>query len=295
MKTGFCVFLAAFVALGASWFGLVYGPLKQLGGAKETTVLQSGDKWPVQRIGDATLGLQVYRANSCVACHTEQVRQTGAANEISLTSLGVHQAADLKDFIASLLGTVPELMDFSNAITANLAGWNGELPKVLFSGAEDTVVSMLGDKLKAVGVKTEARVVATGADIARGWGARHSVAADYLYDQPVQLGGLRAGPDLANIGVRAPDLNWQLQHLYAPKSVTPNSTMPAFRYLFTVRAKVGGQSSPDALVLKKEFAPPADFEVVPTAEAKQLAAYLVSLKNNVPLYEAPFTPITAAK
>ena len=295
MKTGFCVFLAACAAFGASWFGLVYGPLKQLGGAKETTVLQSGDKWPVQRTGDATLGLQVYRASGCASCHTEQIRQAGAMNEISLTGLGVHQAADLKDFINSLLGAVPELMNFSNIITGNLAGWNGELPKVLYRGGEDTVVLMIGDKLKAVGVKTEARVIATGEDIARpGWGVRQSVAADYLYDSPVPLGSLRAGPDLANIGVRAPDLNWQLQHLYAPRSLVKNSTMPAFRYLFTVK-KAGAQPAPDALVVPKEFAPADGFEVVPTAAAKQLAAYLVSLKNNVPLYEAPFTPITAAK
>jgi cytochrome c oxidase cbb3-type subunit 2 len=206
----------------------------------------------------------------------------------------------LKDFIASLLGTVPELMNFSNAVAGNLAGWKGELPKLIYSGADDTVVLLLGDKLKAVGVKTEARVVATGADIARmGWGVRQSVAVDYLYDSPVQLGNLRAGPDLANIGVRSPDLNWQLQHLYAPKSITPNSTMPAFRYLFTVK-KIGAIPSPDALKLPltqqpNEFTPPPGYEIVPTAEAKQLAAYLVSLKNNAPLYEAPFTPITAAK
>ena len=294
MKTGFSVFLAAFVAFGASWFGLVYGPLKQLGGAKETTVLQSDAKWPVQRTGDATLGLQVYRSAGCAACHTEQVRQAGAANVLTITEIGVHKAADLKDFLASLLGTVPELMNSSNDVAANLAGWNGELPKVLFSGADDTVVSLLGDKLKSVGVKTDARVVATGADIARGWGTRQSVAADYLYDAPVQLGSLRAGPDLANVGVRAPDVNWQLQHLYIPRSLVKNSTMPAFRYLFTVK-KIGAQPAPDALVVPKEFAPADGFEVVPTAEAKQLAAYLVSLKNNVPLYEAPFTPITAAK
>ena len=295
MKTGFSVFLVACVALGASWLGLVYGPLKQLGGAKETTVLQSGEKWPMQRTGEATLGLQVYRANGCAACHTEQIRQTGAANVLTVTETGSHKAADLKDFVASLLGTVPELMNFSNAITGKLAGWNGELPKVIYSGADDTVVSMLGDKFKAVGVKTEARVVATGADIARmGWGTRQSVAADYLYDSPVQLGGLRAGPDLANIGVRAPDINWQLQHLYAPRSLVKNSTMPAFRYLFTVKT-IGAQPAPDALVLPKKFAPADGYEVVPTAEAKQLAAYLVSLKNNAPLYEAPFTPITAVK
>jgi len=294
MKTGFSVFLAAFVALGASWFGLVYGPLKQLGVATETKVLQSDAKWPLQRTGDATLGLQVYRSAGCAACHTEQVRQTGAANVLTITEIGSHQPTDLKGFINSLAGSVTELMNSSNAVAANLAGWNGELPKVLYSGADDTVVSMLGDKLKAVGVKTEARVVATGADIARGWGTRQSVAADYLYDAPVQLGNLRAGPDLATIGVRAPDVNWQLQHLYAPRSLVKNSTMPAFRFLFAVQ-KIGAQPAPDALVLPKEFAPADGYEVVPTAEAKQLVAYLLTLKNNAPLYEAPFTPITVAK
>ncbi len=295
MKTGFSVFLAAFVALGASWFAFVYSPLKQLGGAKETTVLQSMDKWPLQRTGDATLGLQVYRANGCAACHTEQVRQTGALNVLTITEIGTHPAAELKAFLASLMGNVTELMLASNAVAANLASWNGELPKVIYSGPADTVVSTLGDKLKAVGVKTEARVIATGADIARSWGTRQSVAADYLYDTPVQLGNLRAGPDLANIGVRAPDVNWQLQHLYAPRSLVKNSTMPAFRYLFTVQKKVAGKDSAAALVLPKEFAPANGYEVLPTAQARQLAAYLVSLKNNVPLYEAPFTPSTVAQ
>jgi len=296
MKNGFWVFLAAFVALGASWLGLVYGPLKQLGVATETKVLQSDAKWPQARTGDATLGLQVYRSAGCAACHTEQIRQTGAANVLTITETGSHQPADLKGFINSLSSSVPELMNYSNAVAANLAGWNGELPKVLYRGAADTVVALLGDKLKAVGVKTEARVVATGADIARpGWGARQSVAADYLYDAPVQLGSLRAGPDLSNIGVRSPDLNWQLQHLYAPRSLVKNSTMPAFRFLFSVRKKADGPDAADALVLPKEFAPATGQEVVPTTEARQLAAYLVSLKAGVPLYEAPFTPITAAK
>ena len=293
MKTGFSIFLAAFVALGVSWFGLVYGPLKQLGGAKETMVLQSSDKWPMQPTGDAILGLKVYRANGCAACHTEQIRQTGTVNTLSITDLGVHKAADFKDFITSLM-VVPELMNSSNSIVGSLNQWNGTVPKLLFSGKDGALVSLLGDKLKAVGVKTEARVVATGPDIARGWGMRQSVAADYLYDTPVQLGSLRAGPDLANLGVRAPDVNWQLQHLYAPRSLVKNSTMPAFHYLFTVKI-IGALPAPDALVLPKEFAPAAGFEVVPTVEARQLAAYLTSLKANVPLYEAPFTPISAVK
>jgi len=97
MKTGFSVFLAAFVALGASWFGLVYAPLEQLGGAKQTVILQTSDTWPLQRTGDATLGLQVYRAAGCAACHTEQVRQTSVANTLILTSLGGHPPGDFKN------------------------------------------------------------------------------------------------------------------------------------------------------------------------------------------------------
>ena len=294
MKTGISVFLVAFVAFCASWFGLVYAPLKQLGSEQQTVVLQSSDTWPQQRAGDATLGLQVYRANGCAACHTEQIRQTGAANEIELTSLGSHKPEDFKEFFKSLM-IVPELLNASNELVGNLQNWKGELPKTLYSGEDNAIVSALSSHLKPAGVKAEARVVALGPDIARpGWGMRRSVAADFLYDAPVQLGNLRAGPDLANIGVRAPDVNWQLQHLYAPRSLVKTSTMPAFRFLFTVQ-KIGAQPSPDALVLPKEFAPADGFEVVPTADAKELAAYLVSLKNNVPLYEAPFTPITAAK
>ena len=65
--------------------------------------------------------------------------------------------------------------------------------------------------------------------------------------------------------------------------------MPPFRYLFEIR-KIGNAPSPDALVFPKGFEPPAGYEVVPKPEAKELAAYLLSLRANVPLYSAPFTP-----
>ena len=53
MKNGFFIFLAAFIALGGSWLGFVYGPVHQLGGAGQTTVLNSTDTYPLQRPGDA--------------------------------------------------------------------------------------------------------------------------------------------------------------------------------------------------------------------------------------------------
>lgn len=288
MKTGFSVFLATFIAIGASWCGLVLAPSLQLGAARQDKILNGTDLYPVQRTGSATLGLQVYAANGCAACHTEQVRQSGVACEVVLTDLGVYQHDAFAAFAKSLF-VLPELAPYTNALNASLNNWDGSVPKPFLLTTDKNVASEMMDRLKAVKVKAELHIVATGPDIARGWGPRQSVAADYLYDQPVQLGNLRAGPDLANIGVRAPDANWQLKHLYAPKSVNQDSTMPAFRYLFEVR-KIGDAPSPDALDLTGEFAPPAGYEVVPTADAKNLAAYLLSLKANTPLYEAPFTP-----
>ncbi|MGD0349667.1 MAG: cbb3-type cytochrome c oxidase subunit II [Verrucomicrobiota bacterium] len=260
MKNGALVFLTVFIALGASWCGFVLAPTRQLGGAKQTAVLNSTDLYPVGRPGEANLGLQVYRANGCAACHTEQVRQSGVACNVVLTSAGKNPEA-VSNLVFSLK----------------------------LNGLAKEVADAVSDRVSAAGGKAEIRIVATGPDIARGWGKRQSVTEDYLYDDSVQLGSLRAGPDLSNAGVRAPDANWQLVHLYAPPSEVKGSTMPPFRYLFDVR-KIGDAPSQDALVFPKGFGPPAGYEVVPKAEAKELAAYLLSLRVNVPLYSAPFTP-----
>ena len=114
------------------------------------------------------------------------------------------------------------------------------------------------------------------------------MAEDFLYDNPVQLGSLRAGPDLADEAARLPDANWQLVHLYAPRSLMEGSMMPPYRYLFEVR-KIGLKPSPDALMLPPELAL-AGREIVPTPEAKELAAYLLTLHVNTPLPDAPVTP-----
>lgn len=288
MKNGFSVFLVCLVTIGASWCGFVLAPVVQLGGDGQETILNGTDTYPIQRTGSAALGLQVYRANGCAACHTEQVRQTGVVFEITLTSLGTYKPDAFTAFARSMF-VLPELAPYTNAINDSLGNWNGGLPKPLFITGDKDIASEIVERLKAVNVKAEMAVLATGPDILRGWGPRQSVAADYLYDQPVQLGSLRAGPDLANIGVRMPDMAMQLKHLYAPRSVNKDSTMPAFRYLFKVQ-KIGSAPSPDALNLTGKFAPPDGYEVVPTTDAKNLAAYLTSLKANAPLFEAPFTP-----
>src|SRR5438045_8214125 len=43
-----------------------------------------------------------------------------------------------------------------------------------------------------------------GSDIDRKWGERRSAPRDYIFERPVELGKMRMGPDLSNIGKRAP-------------------------------------------------------------------------------------------
>ncbi len=43
-----------------------------------------------------------------------------------------------------------------------------------------------------------------GSDLERKWGARRSAPRDYVFERPVLLGKMRTGPDLSNVGQRAP-------------------------------------------------------------------------------------------
>jgi cytochrome c oxidase cbb3-type subunit 2 len=58
----------------------------------------------------------------------------------------------------------------------------------------------------------------------------YSLAAESMYDKPFQWGSKRTGPDLARVGGKFSD-EWQLRHLNDPRSVVPQSIMPAYPWL----------------------------------------------------------------
>ncbi|SNR42116.1 cytochrome-c oxidase, cbb3-type subunit II [Paracoccus sediminis] len=58
----------------------------------------------------------------------------------------------------------------------------------------------------------------------------YSLAAESMYDHPFQWGSKRTGPDLARVGGRYSD-EWHLDHLRDPRSVVPESIMPAYGFL----------------------------------------------------------------
>jgi len=115
-----------------------------------------------------------------------------------------------------------------------------------------------------------------GADTARGWGERQSVARDYIFQPAVQLGEFRIGPDLANLAGRkptAPDASDLYQLLY-----TGHGGMPAYAFLFEQR-QITGEASDLALPLTGRFRPAAGLEIVPSRRAQALVAYLLSLNS----------------
>jgi cytochrome c oxidase cbb3-type subunit 2 len=123
----------------------------------------------------------------------------------------------------------------------------------------------------------QVRPPSSGADIIRGWGtAKDADGKDVVR---------RSYPGL-------------YRYLYDPYLLNPHSSMPAFHFLFVTR-KISGQASEDALVLPEADAPPAGYEIVPTAEARSLVAYLLSLKKGYHLKPdeagVPYIPPSTTK
>ena len=276
MTYGPLLFLAAFFALSGSWFGFVLMPQVQVGRLGQTNTVPEGVAYPVARPGLARQGLEVYRANGCAYCHSQQIGQTGVSCDVLLTDAGTNQTA----LAAALLKVRPGLSEAD--ARQMLAG----LPKAVMQGVAKESADAAARALSVGGAKAQVWIQPVGPDISRGWGRRHSVAADFLYDYPVMLGEQRVGPDLATVGTRLPDPNWQLLHLYDPVSQVAKSTMPPYRYLFEER-RIERVRSPDALNVPAPHG--ADHEIVPRPEARALVAYLMSLRADAVLFETPMS------
>jgi cbb3-type cytochrome c oxidase subunit II len=73
-----------------------------------------------------------------------------------------------------------------------------------------------------------------------------SLPEHYADSSPPLLGTQRTGPDLTGVGDRLPSASWHYWHLYDPRSVSPDSVMPSYRYLFRIT------DNPDAVCPEPE-------------------------------------------
>lgn len=104
-----------------------------------------------------------------------------------------------------------------------------------------------------------------------------SLPEESMYDRPFQWGSKRTGPDLARVGGKYPDL-WHYRHMLDPRSMTPNSIMPQYPWLFDQNADFDSLAKKFS-VMKSLGVPysQAEVENAPTAareQAKVIAAGL---------------------
>lgn len=124
----------------------------------------------------------------------------------------------------------------------------------------------------------------------------YSVAGESVYDHPFQWGSKRTGPDLARVGGRYSD-TWHRLHFEDPRSVVPESVMPAFPWLSKNKVDVETTVSrmkvlkivgvpyteEDYAAAKEEM---TNEDGTPKTEMDAMIAYLqvlgTALSNNIP-------------
>ena len=109
-------------------------------------------------------------------------------------------------------------------------------------------------------------------------------AGESVYDRPFLWGSKRTGPDLSRVGEKYSD-EWQRIHLLDPRSVVPQSIMPAYPWLKRKRANSRNDVHLRMKALKRLGHPYTEEEIARApedvagmTELDALVAYLQSLK-----------------
>jgi len=275
MNNGPLLFLGILVTLAASFWSLLVAPQLQIGQQQPAILEATGETYPTRRPGMAQQGAEVYRSLGCVECHSQQVRQTGVLFDVWLAEPGTNQT----ELAATLARLAVPTAEATRAIS--------QAPARLLVDLDLNHAQAVAAQITNGGARAQAVLVNLGPDIQRGWGRRVTVTQDYLADYPVQLGNSRIGPDLANYGARSPGLPAILDHLYAPQKTAPGSMMPPYRFLFTKRKLREGEAAQGAPSAGSGQGVEPGYEIIPKPEAEALAAYLMSLRAEVQLKEAP--------
>lgn len=109
----------------------------------------------------------------------------------------------------------------------------------------------------------------------------YSVAGEFVYDHPFLWGSKRTGPDLARVGERYSD-DWHRAHLLDPRSVVPESNMPAYPWLFE-NTLSGDHTGSKMAALRRVGVPYSDEDIAGAQQAvagkKEIDALIAYLQQ----------------
>lgn len=121
----------------------------------------------------------------------------------------------------------------------------------------------------------------------------YSRSGEFVYDRPFLWGSKRTGPDLHRLGGKYSD-RWHRVHLIDPRSVVPDSIMPAYPWLAETPASETGDIQKKMRVLERLGHPYSEDEIANAPEALDgltemdaLISYLQQLGTSMPQGETP--------
>lgn len=156
----------------------------------------------------------------------------------------------------------------------DLAAWGRELYREKFNCVVCHTQQIRGDVRRRKDIDGNIPVLAADARFGL---EGPTVAEEYAHQVAPMMGTQRTGPDLMSIGIRMPSRQWHYWHLYDPRSVSPDSTMEAYPYLFSrEKPKAVGDAIPEE-VEQIESLGLEDGKLWATPEAVALVEYLLSL------------------
>jgi len=307
------LFIGIFGTFAFSWVGLTVIPNWQIGSLNPQSDEEGTDIYPRPQSGMFQRGAHVYAANGCVYCHSQQIRADYIADDIE-RKWGDRRSAP-RDYIfqrPAFLGKMRMGQDLANIGARAPAPEESPSPAggASPSGAPATQAAAASPAAAPLASPSSGSSPATAPAASPGTspagaaspnaspptGQRTGVASP----SPGQMANTTpGGSSPAAPSAQTPGAPWPIQtaglppmysaawhhvHLYAPRSINPDSNMPSYRFLYRKR-RITGERSAEALQLSGSDSPPEGWEIVPTFDAKCVVAYLMGLNQSHPLKE----------
>jgi cbb3-type cytochrome oxidase cytochrome c subunit len=318
------LFLGIFGTFAFSWIGLTVIPTWQIGHLNPESDEEGTDIYPRPQSGMFERGGRVYAANGCVYCHSQQVRADYIADDIErkwgnrrsaprdyifdrpvflgkmrmgqdLADIGARApAAEESPAPAGAASPAAQGAAVSSPPPAEAAAKAAKASPPPSQAASPAPPSSLATAPAASPGTSPAGAVSPNASPPPGQRTGVASPSPGPMANTTPGGSSPAAPSAQTPGAPWPiqtaglppmySAAWHHVHLYAPRSINPDSNMPAYRFLYEKR-RIAGERSAEALQLSASDAPPEGWEVVPTYDAKCVVAYLMALNQSHPLKE----------
>ena len=299
------LFFGIFGIFAFSWLGMTVVPNLQIGSLNPQTDEDGGDVYPAPPSGMAIRGAEVYAANGCVYCHSQQVRPDYGGSDLE-RKWGERRSAP-RDYIfepIALLGRMRTGPDLANVgHRPPLEGSSSPTPAPApATGAPAAAAPATGAPANGAAATTAAASPAASANPAA---PANASAAATPAAPAASTTAPAASPAAAAAATAAPTMvanpqeltadgkplpytaGWYHRHLYNPRSISQDSNMPAYRFLYK-KKRISGVASPEAVNFAGDTReePEAGWEIVPTYDAQCLVTYLMTRDQSHALKEA---------